>query len=189
MTASLPSGSPAPATGSPAPLLRLSGPFTVGMIWAQARGGVIGAEGTLAWHLPEDLAHFKATTHGFAVLHGRRSYEALPDAVRPLPGRKNFVLTRQRDYAAPGAHPIASMDQLLTALSGEPVWVCGGGEVYRIAMPFADVLVVTDLDADVAGDTYAPSIDSAWRVQQRTPWQTSRTGIRFRITEYRPARG
>lgn len=171
--------------GAP-PLFTLSGPFSVGMIWAESANCVIGAEGTLAWHIPEDLAHFRAVTRGYAVLHGRASYESIPAKFRPLPGRRNLVLTRDRDYCAPGAEVVHSLAEAEAVLAGAPVWVVGGGQVYEAAMTRADALVVTEVDLEVPGDTYAPAIDAqAWQQQQVTEWITSSTGIAFRILEYR----
>lgn len=168
------------------PMLEVSGPFSVGMIWAEAHGGVIGAGGTLAWHIPEDLAHFKAVTNGHAVLHGRKSYEALPERFRPLPGRRNVVLTKDRNYLAHGAEVVHSFEEAAALLEGSPVWIVGGGAVYSETMRSADVLVVTEVDLDVEGDTFAPPIDrEVWLAVQQTPWTTSRTGIPFRVLEYR----
>lgn len=168
------------------PLFALSGPFSVGMIWAESANGVIGAEGTLAWQIPEDLAHFRAVTRGYAVLHGRKSYEALPAKFRPLPGRRNLVLTRDRGYCAHGAEVVHSLAEAERLLAGTPVWIVGGGQVYDRAMPRADVLVVTEVDLEVAGDTYAPVIDAeVWQPRQTTERITSSTGIDFRVVEYR----
>lgn len=169
-----------------APLFALSGAFSVGMIWAESANGVIGAEGTLAWHLPEDLAHFRAVTRGYTVLHGRKSYEAIPAKFRPLPGRRNLVLTRDAAYAAPGAEVVHSLEEALRRAAGDPLWIIGGGEVYQRAMPIADVLVVTEVDLEVAGDTYAPAIDTGtWTTQRASDWITSSAGTSFRIVEYR----
>lgn len=156
------------------------------MIWAQARRGVIGADGTLAWHIPEDLAHFKAATSGYAVLHGRKSYEALPEKFRPLPARRNLVLTKDPGYRAPGAEVVHSLDEATTLLGSEPFWIVGGGQVYASALHFADVIVVSEVDMDVPGDAYAPAIDQdVWAPVQRSPWVTSIRGPRFRVIEYR----
>ncbi len=169
-----------------APLISLSAPYSVGMIWAQARGGAIGADGELPWHIPEDLAHFKAVTNGLPVLHGRRSYEALPEQFRPLPGRRNLVLTREQGYLAPGAEVVHSIEEATELLGGQPFWIAGGGQVYTAAMHLADVLVITDVDLEVPGDTFAPQIDQqTWVPVQRSTWVTSRRGPRFRVTEYR----
>ena len=172
--------------GGAAPLFAVSGPFSVGMIWAESANGVIGADGSLAWHIPEDLAHFRAVTRGYAVLHGRKSYEAIPAKFRPLPGRRNLVLTRDRVYSAPGAEVVHSLAAAEDLLAGAPVWIVGGGQVYDRAMSFADVLVVTEVNLEISGDTYAPAIDAEdWQQQQVTEWITSSTGIAFRVLEYR----
>lgn len=156
----------------------------LGLIWAQAHDRAIGANGDLAWDVPEDLRHFRATTRGYAVIHGRVSYEALPTPFRPLPGRRNIVLTRQSNYQAPGAEVATSLDDALKLLDGKPAWVCGGGQVYAEAIHKADVLVVTDIDLRIAGDTHAPVIGPEWEPAQKAEWQTSSTGVPYRITTY-----
>lgn len=157
------------------------------MIWAQARQGVIGRDNTLPWHLPEDMAHFKATTAGQPVVMGRKQWESLPERFRPLPGRRNIVLTRDDAYDAPGAEVLTSLPAVLTLLDGQEVWICGGGQVYAQAMDDADLLVVTDIDLDVDGDVVAPPIGPQWSVTEDTGWLTSRTGTRYRIRRYQPA--
>lgn len=155
----------------------------VGLVWAQARGGVIGVDGRLPWHLPEDLARFKALTTGATVVMGRATWESLPEAARPLPGRRNIVLSRRPGFLAPGAEVAAGLRAALAAAEGE-VWVIGGGAVYAAAAPLADVAVVTDVDLEVAGDTFAPTLPSGWRVVSVEPssgWHTSRNGLHYRI--------
>lgn len=156
----------------------------IGLIWAEARGGVIGAGGGMPWHVPEDLAHFKRTTLGSPVVMGRRTWESFPERFRPLPGRRNIVVTRSDSWSAPGAERAPSVPGAL-ALCGEAatVWVIGGGELFRDVIDRADVLVITELDLDVAGDTFAPSREG-FAVTSRHPeagWETSRSGIRYRI--------
>src|SRR5690554_661473 len=94
-----------------------SAPREIGMIWAEARGGVIGAEGGLPWHLPEDLAHFKAKTLGEAVVMGRKTWDSLPPRFRPLPGRENIVITRQPDWTADGARRAATLVDAVRGLA------------------------------------------------------------------------
>ncbi|UFU04591.1 dihydrofolate reductase [Ruania suaedae] len=154
------------------------------MIWAQAHDRVIGADGDLPWHLPEDLRHFRESTAGQAVIMGRGQWESLPARFRPLPGRRNIVLTRTPGYEAPGAEVVGGLDDALALVAAEDAWICGGGQVYTQAIECADLLVVTEIDLAVAGDTYAPVIGPSW-VPQPGPWRTSRTGIRFRIVSYR----
>ena len=158
----------------------------VGLIWAEARGGVIGADGGMPWHVPEDLAHFKAATLGAPVVMGRRTWESFPARFRPLPGRRNIVVTRRADWTEPGAERAGSLEQALAlASTGDPerIWVIGGGQLYREAIALADLLLVTELDVAVAGDTRAPD-RAAWHAVASDPeqgWHTSVSGIPYRI--------
>lgn len=170
---------------------------TIGLIWAQTQeGGVIGRDGTMPWHVPEDLKHFAATTTGHSVIMGRRTWESVPDKYRPFPGRTNIVITRQPGWEASGAVVVHSLDEALEAASraegAETVWVIGGGEVFAEAMPRAGVAMVTILDLDVEGDTFAPQLGSEWRLGSVIPddggWLTSRTGVPYRIVEFRRGR-
>jgi dihydrofolate reductase len=132
------------------------------LVAAVARNGVIGHEGDLAWRIPEDLAHFRRVTAGCPVVMGRRTWESLPPRFRPLPGRRNIVLTRQPGWQAAGAETAASLDAAL-ALAQEPmppagcVCVIGGAQVYATGLPLADELVLTELDRDFEGDTRFPA--------------------------------
>ncbi|UUT35092.1 dihydrofolate reductase [Microbacterium elymi] len=171
----------------------------IGLIWAQAHGGIIGATGGMPWHVPEDLAHFKELTLGAPVVMGRRTWDSFPDRFRPLPGRRNIVITRNDAWAAEGAERAASLDDgLALAASDDPdwIWVIGGGEVFREAMPRAHRLEVTELDLAVSGDTTAPPVDG-WRAVASDPdagahadpdaaigWHTSRSGVRYRFVRY-----
>ena len=162
------------------------------MVWAQARDGVIGVDGGLPWHLPEDLALFRRLTMGATVVMGRRTWESLPDRFRPLPGRTNVVLTSDPGWVAEGARTAVSVQQVLD--EHESLWVIGGGAVYAAFLPHADRLVVTDVDLAVAGDTWAPALDDGWVRTARTPaegWSESATaGLRYTVSEYaRPAVG
>jgi dihydrofolate reductase len=161
---------------------------TVSLIWAQARGGVIGAAGRLPWHLPEDLALFRELTTGSTVVMGRRTWESLPPRFRPLPGRTNVVLTTHPDWSGDGAVRAASVPEVLDR--AEPLWVIGGGAVYAGFLPHADRLVVTDVDLDVEGGTWAPPIGPEWSPVGRVPaegWSASSSGPRYAVTTY--ARG
>lgn len=131
-----------------------------------AANGVIGREGGLPWRLSTDLKRFKATTMGKPILMGRKTWEGLPR--RPLPGRHNIVITRDRGFAAEGGSVAASVDEAL-AIAGRDgaaeACVIGGGEIYRLAMPLADRLDVTHVLADFEGDTVFPPIDAGeWRL-------------------------
>jgi len=125
-----------------------------------ARNGVIGRGNAMPWHLPEDLKHFRETTHGHAVVMGRRTWESLPPKVRPLPGRRNIVLTQQAGWQATGAEAVPSLDAALALLHDQPrVFVIGGAAVYAAALPLADELWLTEINADFDGDTHFPPID------------------------------
>lgn len=166
----------------------------VGLIWAQTQeGGVIGRAGSMPWHVPEDMKHFAATTSGHPVIMGRRTWESIPERFRPFTRRTNIVVTRQPGWEADGAVVVHSLEEALEVAAGsegaEQVWVIGGGEVFAQAMPLADVAVVTILDLDVEGDTFAPQLGSDWRLASVQPddggWLTSRTGVPYRIVEFR----
>jgi dihydrofolate reductase len=172
-----------------APASSRVGPTGIALIWAQARDRVIGADGELPWHLPEDMALFRRLTMGSTVVMGRRTWESLPERFRPLPGRTNVVLTRDGDWTADGARTAASVEQVI----GEhgSLWVIGGGAVYSAFLPHADRLVVTDVDLAVPGDTWAPAIDAAWVRTTRAPavgWSVSEpSGLRYAVSEYQRA--
>ncbi|NAZ86554.1 dihydrofolate reductase [Kineococcus indalonis] len=165
----------------------------IGLVWAQSADGVIGAGGTLPWRVPEDMAHFKALTLGATVLMGRATWESLPPRFRPLPDRRNLVLTRDRAYGAPGARVVHDLDAALDAAAAEgDVWVAGGGQVYRAALARAQRLVVTDVDVHVDGDTTAPGVGEGWVLRAREPasgWAVSTAGPRFRIRTLERADG
>lgn len=157
----------------------------LGMIWAQSRNGVIGRDGDLPWRIREDWQHFRRTTGADPVVHGRASWEALPEVNRPLPGRRNIVITRQRDYEAPGAEVVHSLPEALALLDGADAWICGGGQIYNEAMPIADQLVVSEIDVEVDGDTYAPEIGPGWAHPEIGDWVEAANGMRFRVLTYR----
>ncbi|MEO0997584.1 MAG: type 3 dihydrofolate reductase [Pseudomonadota bacterium] len=131
-------------------------PALVSMIAAVADNGVIGANGALPWHLPADLRHFKATTLGKPVVMGRRTFESIG---RPLPGRRNLVLSRRREFAADGVERVESIAAAL-ALAGtvDEVVVIGGGRVYAEALPLAQRLYLTQIHAPIDGDTFFPAL-------------------------------
>jgi dihydrofolate reductase len=157
--------------------------MTVRLIWAQSANGVVGYDNTLPWRIPEDLARFRALTTGATVVMGRRTWESLPPRFRPLPHRRNVVVTTDASYDAPGAEVFTSLDAALG--SADDVWIGGGGEIYAATMPLADALYVTDVDIEVDGDVVAPTIGPQWHEVDLGEWQTSSTGIRFRWRELR----
>jgi dihydrofolate reductase len=151
----------------------------IGLVWAQSANGVIGADGRIPWRIPEDMAHFSELTTGSTVVMGRATWESLPPRFRPLPERRNVVLSRDADYVAEGAEVV---HDLTTALEGtDDVWVIGGHAVYQAALVHADVLVVTEVDLEVEGDTRAPQVGEEWVRAETGEWRTSTKGPRFRI--------
>lgn len=163
------------------------GAGSVGLVWARSTDGVIGADGGIPWHVPEDLAHFRTVTGTGTVLMGRRTWQSLPERFRPLPGRRNLVLTRDPAFHAEGAEVVHDLDAAIgqAQSAGGPVWVIGGGAVYQDALARADRIAETIVDVVVAGDTRAPTIDDAWELVEDGPWQESRTGTRYRFLEWR----
>jgi dihydrofolate reductase len=138
------------------------------VILARARNGVIGRDNQLPWHLPEDLAHFKQQTLGAPVIMGRKTWDSLPPRFRPLPGRLNVVVTRQADWQAEGALVAHSIDQAMALCTEHPTaWVIGGAELYAQALPKAHTAVITEIDADFAGDAFAPQFGPDWQEQSR----------------------
>ena len=138
------------------------------IVAAVARNGVIGAGNALPWHLPEDLKHFKALTTGHAVIMGRKTWESLPPRFRPLPGRRNIVVTRDKTYRAEGAVVVHSIEEATAKVSGSEAFVIGGAELYALALPIADRLELTEIDADIEGDAFFPPLDRAqWREAAR----------------------
>ncbi|MGN6127930.1 MAG: dihydrofolate reductase [Humibacter sp.] len=165
--------------------------MSVALIWAQARGGVIGAEGGIPWHVPEDSRRFRELTAGGAVIMGRKTWDSLPQRFRPLPGRRNIVVTRDAGWRAEGATRAGSLDDAFALAEGlpenTPAWVIGGAEIYAMAMAAADTLEVTEIDLEVEGDAFAPAVDDGWAIAAREPadgWLTSGSGDRYRFLSY-----
>ena len=160
--------------------------MSVALIWGQASNGVIGADGAMPWSVPEDLARFRRLTMGSAVIMGRRTWDTIEPRFRPLPGRRNIVVTRDRSWTAEGAETAHSIDEAL-ALDDAP-WVMGGAQIYAATIDRADRLEVTEIAITPPGDAFAPTIDPhAWT---QTPesmdaaWLTSRSGLDYRFLSY-----
>ncbi|WP_067972176.1 dihydrofolate reductase [Mycolicibacter icosiumassiliensis] len=157
--------------------------MTISLIWAQSKSGVIGRAGGIPWRVPEDQARYKQLTVGHTVVMGRLTWESLPAKVRPLPDRRNVVLTRHPDYVAEGATVVPTLEQ---AVAGEDIWVVGGAEIYALALPLASRCEVTEVDIDLPvqdGDAVAPVLDQSWQ-SSTGEWLTSRTGLRYRYLTY-----
>lgn len=169
----------------------------VGGIWAQSPQGVIGKDGTIPWHVPEDLRFFSVTTTGNPVIMGRRTWESFPPKFRPLPARPNIVVTSRPESVGADHDNVwtaASYDEALDLaliMIEEPtgeIWAIGGSRIWDAAMsherhPLTRAFVTT-VDLTVDGDTVAPVLDDSWRRQELSDWSESVKGPRFRMDEY-----
>jgi len=150
--------------------------MTIHMIWAEARDHVIGAGGTIPWRIPGEQALFKQRTLGSAIVMGRRTWESLPR--RPLPGRRNLVLTTT---GVEGVETAATVDEVLGRL--DDFWVIGGAGVYAAFLPHSGHIVRTEIDLDVPGDTWAPPLGDGWSAEPGE-WLTTDAGVRWRVVEH-----
>ncbi len=180
----MPGPSPVP---DPSPAMDPAPPATarparVTIIVARARDGVIGRGNALPWHLPEDLQHFKATTLGHPIVMGRRTFESIG---RPLPGRRNIVVSADPHWSHAGCERAGSLEDALRRCAGLPeAFVVGGARLYRQAMAIADRLIVTDIDLAVEGDAHFPDVDPAdWALTEERG-AVSRTGLRYAIRTF-----
>lgn len=154
------------------------------LIVAHARNGVIGKEGKLPWYLPEDLKHFKRTTLGKPAIMGRKTWESLG---RPLPGRRNIVVTRQTGFTAEGAEVYSNLQDAVAAVKDEPIaFIMGGAQIYAEAMPQIEVAHITVLNADFEGDAFfKPLTDDEWNlVEEATFPATDTHPYSFSIRRY-----
>jgi dihydrofolate reductase len=157
----------------------------VSLVAAVARGGVIGNGNAIPWRIPEDAQRFRALTMGHPVVMGRRTWDSLPDRFRPLPGRRNVVVTRNADWQANGAERAGSLEDGLHLLDGAPqAFVIGGGELYADALPLADELLLTEIDVDIDGDTWFPSWDRTAFEETSREQHVSANGTPFAFVTY-----
>lgn len=158
----------------------------VNIIVAVADNGAIGKDNSLLWHIREDLKYFKKVTMGCPVIMGRRTFESIG---RPLPGRQNIVVSKSGTYALPeGVLPAGSLEEAVSKAEGDEMFVIGGGQIYRQALPLADSLYVTEVHVTVEdADTFFPEIDAGqWEEESRTAPQTdAESGIEYEFVVYR----
>lgn len=135
------------------------------IIAAVAKNRVIGRDNQLIWNIPEDMAHFRTLTSGQTVIMGRKTWESLPPRFRPLPGRRNIVISRQDNYSAPGAEVADSLENAFKlAASAATIFVIGGEQIYKQAMALADRLEITEVDLEPEGDAWFPEIPAiTWK--------------------------
>lgn len=152
------------------------------LIAAVARNGVIGKDGGMPWHLPADLQHFKRLTLGHPVLMGRRTWESLG---RPLPGRRNIVISRQPDWQAEGAEHADSLHAALQRVSSDALaFIIGGAQLYAQALPLADGLELTEIDQDFDGDTRFPDWDRSRFTETARQTYTAPEGWSYHFVSY-----
>lgn len=158
------------------------------LVAAVARNGIIGRGNELVWRDPLDMQHFKTLTQGGTVVMGRKTWESLPLRFRPLPGRRNLVVSRQSGYDAPGAEVVSSFPAALATVAkagADSLFVIGGGELYALALPYANRLELTEVDIAREGDVRFPDIrDDTWYEAEREEHRTA-DGIRFAFVSRR----
>ena len=162
---------------------------SVELIVAVARNGVIGGQNKMLWHVPEDFRHFKTVTMGLPVVMGRKNFESIG---RPLPGRRNVVLTRRTDWRHEGVEVVHDWEEEKALLADAPrLMVIGGGELYRQTLSEADVLWLTEMDRDFEGDTSFPDFDrSDWTeelLSELPPDEKRDFSVRFKKFTRNPA--
>ena len=143
------------------------------IIVAAAENNVIGKDNTLIWNLPTDMKFFKDKTKGHPIITGRKNYESIPEKYRPLPDRKNIVITRQADYSAPGAVVVSSIDEAIKYVkqhfANEEVFVIGGAEIYRQTIALCDKIYLTRIHHSFEGDAFFPELPQAdWKLVEHT---------------------
>jgi dihydrofolate reductase len=137
----------------------------VSLVLAMASNGMIGVDGGMPWRIPDDMKHFKAVTMGKPIVMGRKTWDSFPK--KPLPGRTNIVVTRDPDWRGEGAVAVHTLDAAL-ARDAEEIAVIGGAQIYKLALPRADLVHLTQVHRDFAGDTHMPPFDDAvWRETAR----------------------
>ena len=158
------------------------------LIAAYAAHRCIGINNTMPWHLPEDFAFFKTYTTGKPVVMGRKTWESLPK--KPLPGRRNIVITRQSDYLAEGAETVSELEEALALCAdAEEIIIMGGAQIYAQALPLATDLRLTEVRLDIDGDAFFPAFAPAeWQEVERSSHTAAANGIRFDFVHYRRAR-
>ena len=158
----------------------------ISLVVAVAKNRAIGKDNHLLCHLPEDMRHFREVTLGKPVIMGRKTWESLPEAFRPLPGRHNIVVSRNAAYQAEGATVVNSLEEAIAqAGNAEQVSIIGGADIFRLALPIADILDMTEIEADFDADTFFPEFrQEDWQEISRKT-QQSQSGLTFSFVEYR----
>lgn len=142
----------------------------ISIIVATSKNSVIGKDGEIPWYLPVDLKHFASKTKGNTVLMGRKTHESIIKRLgHPLPDRKSIILTTQKDFDAPGCTVVNTWDEAMKATVGENIFVSGGAEIYKLALPYADKLILTLVDTEIEGDTFFSFNKDEWNLLSEEP--------------------
>lgn len=154
----------------------------ISLIVAHDKNRVIGYENTMPWHLPGDLKYFKETTMGKPLIMGRKTFESIG---RPLPGRRNIVITRNKEYEHEGIEVVSSLeDALKLAGDVEEIMVIGGEQIFKLTLPIADRLYVTLINHEFEGDTYFPEYGDEWKVVSKSELQHAKEGYTFQYVVF-----
>jgi dihydrofolate reductase len=142
----------------------------------------IGLNNALPWHLPEDLAHFKRTTSGHPIIMGRKTFDSIG---RPLPNRRNIVITRNPDWKHEGVDTATSLDAAIALVDGAEAFIIGGAQIFVDALPRVDRIIVTEIDKKFDCDTFFPPIDpEQWQEASREQHQSDKTGLPYAFVTY-----
>lgn len=145
----------------------------IALIAAMSKNRVIGINNDLPWHLPDDMKYFMETTKGHVVIMGRKNFDSLPKKFKPLPHRTNVILTRQKDYQVEGCqvyHDMESAIEFAKKQGEEMLFIIGGGQIYEMAMNRADIIYLTEIDAQIEnGEVFFPTMGNEWKETSRTP--------------------
>ena len=183
---------------TPLSQLQLPSNSRIGMVWAQSLDGVIGLDGDMPWHVPEDLKHFKEVTMGEVLVMGRRTWASFPDSFRPLPGRTSIIVSKtlsedpsdeelQHDNVHVVTDLVAGLELAGELKTGPMIWVIGGGSLYDQALEVTTVVERSLFNIHVDGDTYAPKLDASWKLTTQDPsdgWHTSKSSVQYRFERW-----
>jgi phosphatidate phosphatase APP1/dihydrofolate reductase len=168
----------------------------ISLIWAQAQSktgesGAIGYRGKIPWHIPEDLKHFSSLTKGGAVIMGRRTFESLPEKFRPLPDRKNIVITSNPDsIKVSGVLALNSLKEAIARANTENIWIIGGASIYKAGLKYANTAYITKVRKKIDADTFAPELSKQWLfnekwvLKEKSEWMMSESGEQYCFTKY-----
>lgn len=160
----------------------MSTPKNISLVVAYTNNRVIGKDGGMPWHLPEDLAHFKRATMGYPIIMGRTTWLSIG---RPLPGRRNIVLSRNPEFKPQGAEVYTDIKAALDSCpEAEKICIIGGEQIFRLALPIANEIIATEIQSDIDGDTWFPEIDASLWLETQRESQPESNGIHYDFVIY-----